>query len=66
MRNSNCCSKSTFEQRKSKYQEKKLQILIMLRDSFERRLCSINASIEKLEEQITRDKQSSAPIVSED
>ena len=51
----NCYFKSSKEQ-KSFYQHKKLEMLNYIKDSLERKVASVNASIEVLESQISRDK----------
>ena len=51
----NCNFKSSQE-KKSFYQRKKLEMLGYIKDSLERKIASINASIEVLEQQINRDK----------
>ena len=51
----NCYFKSTKE-KKSFYQHKKLEMLNYIKDSLERKIASITASIEVLESQINRDK----------
>ena len=52
----NCYSKSSKE-RKSFYQHKKLEMLNYIKDSLERKIASVTASIEVLETQISRDKE---------
>ena len=52
----NCSSKSTKE-KKSYYQLKKLEMLNYIKDSLERKIASVSASIEVLENQISRDKE---------
>ena len=52
----NCYSKSSKE-KKSFYQHKKLEMLNYIKDSLERKIASVTASIEVLESQISRDKQ---------
>ena len=52
----NCYSKSSKE-KKSFYQHKKLEMLNYIKDSLERKIASVTASIEVLENQITRDKE---------
>ena len=49
-----CNFKSTKE-KKSFYQRKKLEMLNYIKDSLERKMASITASIEVLENQIKRD-----------
>ena len=49
----NTCSQSQkWFKRKKFYQTQKLHILISIRESYERKLSAISASISKLEEQI--------------
>ena len=52
----NCFFKSSKEN-KSFYQHKKLEMLNYLKDSLERKIASVTASIEVLESQISRDKE---------
>ena len=52
----NCNFKSSQEQ-KSFYQNKKLEMLKFIKDSLERKIASVSASIEVLEIQINRDKK---------
>ena len=51
----NCYFKSSKE-KKSFYQHKKLEMLNFIRDSLERKIASVTASIDVLEGQISRDK----------
>ena len=51
----NCSFKSSKE-KKSFYQHKKLEMLNYVKDSLERKVASVTASIEVLESQISRDK----------
>ncbi len=51
----NCYSKSSKE-KKSFYQHKKLEMLNYIKDSLERKIASVSASIDVLETQINRDK----------
>ena len=51
-----CYSKSSKE-KKSFYQHKKLEMLNYIKDSLERKIASVKASIEVLESQISRDKE---------
>ena len=51
----NCNFKSSKE-KKSYYQHKKLEMLNYIKDSLERKIASVTASIEVLESQINRDK----------
>ena len=50
----NCNFKSSKE-KKSFYQIKKLEMLNYIKDSLERKIASVNASIEVLQNQINRD-----------
>ena len=52
----NCNFKSSKE-KKSFYQHKKLEMLNYIKDSLERKIASVKASIEVLENQINRDKE---------
>ena len=52
----NCYFKSSNE-KKSLYQHKKLEMLNYIKDSLERKIASVTASIEVLESQINRDKE---------
>ena len=52
----NCYFKSSTE-KKSFYQHKKLEMLNYIKDSLERKIASVNASIDVLESQISRDKE---------
>ena len=52
----NCHFKSSKE-KKSFYQQKKLEMLNYIKDSLERKIASVTASIEVLESQISRDKE---------
>ena len=52
----NCYSKSSKE-KKSFYQHKKLEMLNYMKDSLERKIATVTASIEVLESQISRDKE---------
>jgi len=52
----NCYFKSAKE-KKSFYQHKKLEMLNYIKDSLERKIASVTASIEVLESQISRDKE---------
>ncbi len=51
----NCYFKSSKE-KKSFYQHKKLEMLNYIKDSLERKIASVTASIDVLETQISRDK----------
>jgi len=52
----NCYFKSSKEN-KSFYQHKKLEMLNYIKDSLERKIASVTASIDVLETQISRDKE---------
>ena len=52
----NCYSKSSKE-KKSFYQHRKLEMLNYIKDSLERKIASVTASIEVLESQISRDNE---------
>ena len=52
----NCYFKSSKE-KKIIYQQKKLEMLNYIKDSLERKIASVTASIEVLESQINRDKE---------
>ena len=52
----NCHFKSSKE-KKNFYQHKKLEMLNYIKDSLERKIASVTASIEVLESQISRDKE---------
>ena len=52
----NCYFKSSKE-KKSFYRNKKLEMLNYIKDSLERKIASVTASIEVLESQISRDKE---------
>ena len=54
MFNSHCKSS---KEKKSFYQHKKLEMLNYIKDSLERKIASVTASIEVLESQISRDKE---------
>ena len=51
----NCNFKSSVE-KKTFYQKKKLEMLNYIKDSLERKIASVSASIAVLENQISRDK----------
>ena len=50
-----CQSSMDYSERKKRYQQRKLQMLIFIRDAIERRLAAINASITTLNSQIDKD-----------
>ena len=47
-----CNSNKDWSQRKKFFQTKKLHLLVSIKESYERKLAAISASISKLEEQI--------------
>ena len=49
------CNFKSSEEKKSFYQKKKLEMLNYIKDSLERKIASVSASIEVLENQIQRD-----------
>ena len=49
------CNFKNKNEKKSYYQNKKLEMLNYIKDSLERKIASVNASIEVLENQIKRD-----------
>ena len=51
------CNYKSSKDKKSFYQHKKLEMLNYIKDSLERKIASVTASIEVLENQITRDKE---------
>ncbi len=54
-----CSSNLTANNRKSRYQSKRLEIMKLMRDALERRLSGLDASIATLEKQIERDNNQS-------
>ncbi len=50
-----CTSASSAEKRRNYFHKRKLEMLTIYRDSLERRISAISASIKTLEEQIDRD-----------
>ena len=48
------CNFKNSKEKKSYYQNKKLEMLTYIKDSLERKIASVNASIEVLENQIQR------------
>ena len=50
------CNFKSSKDKKSYYQNKKLEMLNFIKDSLERKIASVVASIEVLETQIQRDK----------
>ena len=53
-----CNSFQNWEERKKIFQTSKLHLLISIKESYERKLSAITASISKLEEQIQSNSQS--------
>ena len=51
------CYFNSSKEKKSFYQHKKLEMLNYIKDSLERKIASVTASIEVLESQINRDKE---------
>ena len=51
------CYFNSSKEKKSFYQQKKLEMLNYIKDSLERKIASVTASIEVLETQISRDKE---------
>ena len=51
------CYFNSSQEKKSFYQHKKLEMLNYIKDSLERKIASVTASIEVLESQISRDKE---------
>ena len=49
------CSFKSSKEKKSYYQTKKLEMLNYIKDSLERKIASVTASIDVLENQIQRD-----------
>ena len=49
------CNFKSSKEKKSYYQSKKLEMLNYIKDSLERKIASVTASIEVLENQIKRD-----------
>ena len=52
-----CESSKAWNERKRNFQEKKLNFLISVKESYERKLAAITASISKLEEQMDLNSQ---------
>ena len=51
------CNSKSSKEKKSFYQQRKLEILNYIKDSLERKIASVNASIDVLEKQISRDSE---------
>jgi hypothetical protein len=54
-----CCSNEPSSRRT--YQERKLKFLKVMRDELEARLAGLNAAIETIERQISREDSSTSP-----
>ncbi len=52
-----CVSSQKWSERKKYYQTRKLDFLISVKESYERKLAAVTASISKLEEQINSTTQ---------
>ena len=52
-----CTSSQNWSERKKFFQAKKLNFLISVKESYERKLAAITASISKLEEQMNTNSQ---------
>ena len=57
-----CSSNDTATKRRKNYNNKKLEVMKFYRDSLERRIAAINASIDTLDHQINRDEEISTDI----
>ena len=53
-----CGSSEKWNERKKFFQSRKLNFLISIKESYERKLAAITASISKLEEQMNSDVES--------
>ena len=53
-----CESSQSWSERKKNFQARKLNFLISVKESYERKLAAITASISKLEEQMKSNTQS--------
>jgi len=51
------CYFNSSKEKKNFYQQKRLEMLNYIKDSLERKIASVTASIEVLENQINRDKE---------
>ena len=51
------CHFNSSKEKKTFYQHKKLEMLNYIKDSLERKIASVTASIEVLESQISRDNE---------
>ncbi len=52
-----CSSSVTAKKRRHSFHQKKLEVLLFYKDSLERRLSALTASIETLKQQINRDME---------
>ncbi|WP_269622932.1 hypothetical protein [Prochlorococcus marinus] len=50
-----CSTSVSAEKRRNNFHKRKLEVLLFYKDSLERRLAALSASIDKLQEQISRD-----------
>ena len=55
------CNFKSSKEKKSYFQNRKLEMLNYVKDSLERKIASISATIEVLENQINRDKKETNP-----
>ena len=55
-----CTEEINRKQRKERFQQRKLELLILFRDSLERRISATNATISTLEQQIERNQSTDA------
>ena len=55
------CNFKSSKEKKSYFQNRKLEMLNYVKDSLERKIASISATIEVLETQINRDKKETNP-----
>ncbi len=53
-----CTSSQDWSERKNFFQARKLNFLVSVKESYERKLAAINASISKLEEQMNTNSPS--------
>ena len=52
MNSKSCLNSVTPEKRREMFQKRKLELLVLFRDSLERRLAAVNASIDTLKSQM--------------
>tara|TARA_Y100001968_G_scaffold326149_1_gene368696 strand:+ start:784 stop:993 length:210 start_codon:yes stop_codon:yes gene_type:complete len=55
MNSKSCLNPTTPEKRRQMFQKRKLELLVLFRDSLERRLAAVNASIDTLRSQMEKD-----------